>query len=214
MGRSCRNGISEGSFKKKLLPLNTSGSREEIQRALEQQRKIYIDGAEQAIRRPKNKDEHRDNYSGKKKRHTSKILVVSDEYKSIKVVSPVYVGSSHDFSMFKDERLIEALPSKIPVYLDTGFEGIKALRDDINVRKPKKKRRKRKLNGGERLGNRIISSERVKVEHAIGGLKRMRIVSAIFRRIYRSMDRTLEVACGIWNYIVANRFGKASDQGL
>jgi len=108
--------------------------------------------------------------------------------------------------MFKDERLVDVLPNRTPVYLDTGFEGINSLRDNLNIRKPKKKRRKRELNGGEKLGNRIISSERVKVEHAIGGLKRMRIVSAVFRGIYRSMDRTIEIACGIWNYIVASRF--------
>lgn len=191
--------------KKKLLPLNTSGSSEEIKKTLERQRKIYVDGTEQAIRRPKDKVEQRENYSGKKKRHTSKLLVVSDEDKYIKVISPVYVGSSHDFSIFKDENLIDALPSKTPVYLDTGFEGIKALRDDINIRKPKKKTRSRKLNGGEKLGNRIISSERVKVEHAIGGLKRMRIVNAVFRGIHRSMDLTVEIACGIWNYIVTRR---------
>lgn len=110
------------------------------------------------------------------------------------------MGSSHDFSIFKEENLIEALPSKIPVYTDTGFEGIDKLRDNITIRKPKKKRMKRKLNGGEKLGNRLISRERVKVEHAIGGIKRFKIVSSIFRGITHSMNTTMEIACGLWNY--------------
>ena len=116
------------------------------------------------------------------------------------VITPVYVGKSHDFAMFKEENLINLLPSKTPIYTDTGFEGIDKLRDDINIRKPKKKPRKRKLNGGEKLGNRLISKERVKVEHAIGGIKRFKIASAIFRGITKSMDEVLEICCGLWNH--------------
>lgn len=125
--------------------------------------------------------------------------MVSDEDKRITVISPVYVGKSHDFAMFKEENLVTALPKGKPVYTDTGFEGIDKLRDDIDIRKPKKKRRKRKLNGGEKLGNRLISRERVKVEHAIGGIKRFKIVSDIFRGITHSMDRTFAIAAGLWN---------------
>jgi IS5 family transposase len=151
------------------------------------------------VRRPKNNVDQRDNYSGKKKRHTSKLLVVSDENKRVTIITPVYVGKSHDFAILKEENLAEVLPKEKPVYTDTGFEGIDKLREDIDLRKPKKKRRNRKLNGGERLGNRIISRERVKVEHSIGGIKRFKIVANIFRGITHSMDRTFEIASGLWN---------------
>ena len=99
--------------------------------------------------------------------------------------------------MFKDEKLIDLLPPKIPIYTDTGFEGINSLRDDLNIRKPKKKRKNKKLNGGEKLGNRLISRERVKVEHAIAGVKRFKIFSEIFRGITHSMNSTIEIACGL-----------------
>ena len=61
------------------------------------------------------------------------------------VITPVYVGKSHDFGMFKEEKMFDLLPAKIPIYTDTGFEGIDKLRDDLNIRKPKKKRKKRIL---------------------------------------------------------------------
>lgn len=96
--------------------------------------------------------------------------------------------------------MIDLLPSKIPIYTDTGFEGIDKLHDDINVRKPKKKHPKKKLNGGEKLGNRLISRERVKVEHAIGGIKRFKITSSVFRGITKPMDEILEICCGLWNH--------------
>lgn len=98
---------------------------------------------------------------------------------------------------------MNALPPGIPVYLDTGFEGINNLHDNLNIKKPKKKPRGRKLNGGEKLGNRLISRERVKVEHAIGGFKRFKIVSTIYRGIKSSMDRFLQVACGLWNFHIS-----------
>jgi len=115
------------------------------------------------------------------------------------VISPVYVGKSHDFGMFKEENLIESLPEKKPIYTDTGFEGITSMREELDIRKPKKKRKNRRLNGGEQLGNRLISRERVKVEHAIGGFKRFKIVAGIFRGITHSMDKTFQIACGLWN---------------
>jgi hypothetical protein len=118
----------------------------------------------------------------------------------VSVITPVYVGKSHDFGMFKEEKMFDLLPPKIPIYTDTGFEGIDKLRDDLNIRKPKKKRKKRNLNGGEKLGNTIISRERVKVEHTIGGVKRFKIASNIFRGITHSMNDVFEICCGLWNH--------------
>jgi len=112
--------------------------------------------------------------------------------------------------MFKEEALIDALPTGIPIYVDTGFEGIQNLRDDLNIRKPKKKPRSRKLNGGEKLGNRLISRERVKVEHSIRGIKLFKIVSSTFRGISHSMNQTFEIACGLWNLKISKRLAVQS----
>ena len=117
----------------------------------------------------------------------------------IPVITPVYVGKTHDFGMFKEEKLEELLPAKTPIYTDTGFLGIKNTRDDLTIRQPKKKKKGKKLNGGEMLGNRLISKERVKVEHAIGGMKRFKISSQIFRGISHSMDTVFQIVCGLWN---------------
>lgn len=87
----------------------------------------------------------------------------------------------------------------MPVYVDTGFEGIKKLCPEVNIRKPKKKPKGRKLNGGEKLGNRNISRERVKVEHSIGGVKTFKISSDRFRGITFSMNEVLKTSCGLWN---------------
>ena len=127
------------------------------------------------------------------------MLIGSDENKKIRIITPVYVGSSHDFGIFKQEKLEDLLPSNIPIYVDTGFEGIKKYCPDFDIKKPKKKKKGKKLNGGEKLGNRIISRERVKVEHAIGGFKKFKSASDCFRGITQSMDKLINIACGLWN---------------
>jgi hypothetical protein len=49
------------------------------------------------------------------------------------------------------------------------------LNEDIIIKKPKKKPKHRKLNGGERLGNRIISRKRFKIEMQLVELSDLRL---------------------------------------
>lgn len=51
----------------------------------------------------------------------------------------------------------------------------------------------------------MISSERVKVEHAIGGMKKFRIAGDKFRGITQSMDEVFKVAGGLWNLQIYSR---------
>lgn len=54
--------------------------------------------------------------------------------------------------------------------------------------------------------NRIISSARSKVEHAIAGVKRCRIVKDIFRNTMPGMsDVVIEIACALHNLRVTMR---------
>jgi hypothetical protein len=129
-------------------------------------------------------------------------------------MTPVYYGSSHDFGIYKEEKIYNLLPAKTPIYVDTGFEGIHSYGEELNIRKPKKKRKGRSLNGGEKLGNRIISSTRVSVEHAIGGMKVFQIASDKFRGINRSMNVILSNVAGLWNLKVEKRLQRQCRQGI
>ena len=114
-------------------------------------------------------------------------------------MTPAYTGSSHDFSIFKEEGLGTLLPYKTPIYLDTGFEGIKKICPDQNIRKPKKKPKSRQLNGGEKYGNHVISKRRVRVEHAIGGMKKFKIASDKYRGIHPANNQINSLAASLWN---------------
>jgi hypothetical protein len=62
-----------------------------------------------------------------------------------------------------------------------GFTGVDKDYPDASVMMPKKKPRGKELTGEEKAQNKVISSIRVRVEHAIGRIKRMRITTDKFR---------------------------------
>jgi hypothetical protein len=87
------------------------------------------------------------------------------------------------------------------LYQDTGFQDF-ALKDVIIIQ-PKKKPRGGKLTDAEKAENRRISSIRMRIEHAIGGVKRYRIVKdkirllkeeTLSRFIYREMAKDTDGA--------------------
>ncbi len=76
--------------------------------------------------------------------------------------------------MFKGLFPPEIFPKGITLWLDLGFTGVDKDYPDASVMMPKKKPRGKELTGKEKAQNKVISSIRVRVEHAIGGIKRMR----------------------------------------
>jgi hypothetical protein len=85
--------------------------------------------------------------------------------------------------------------------LDLGFTGVNKDYPDASVMKPKKKPHGKELSDKEKAKNKVISSIRVRVEHAIGGIKRMRITTDKFRNKKESFnDKAMLISCGLWNY--------------
>ena len=158
---------------------------------------FIMDGTERPIRRPKDKERRKKYYSGKKKRHTLKNNVVSDKRtRKVKVLSKTCEGKKHDKKLADEQAL--CFPKGSKVWKDTGFQGYEP--EDVITYQPKKKPKGKELTSEEKEQNRLISSERIGVEHSIGGVK----VFAIVREIYRNMtigfeDLIMETACGLHN---------------
>ena len=65
----------------------------------------------------------------------------------------------------------------------------------------KKKPKGKELSDYDKEQNRIISGICVSVEHAIAGVKRLRIVTDKFRnKTDKFNDKVMHLACGLWNY--------------
>lgn len=162
---------------------------------------VYIDGVERKIQRPQKSKLTKRRYSGKKKTHTRKNIIVSDKKKRIYVVSPSKDGKFHDKKMLDKEHIGETLPSEAEVFVDKGFQGMeKTSKSKINM--PMKKIKNQSLTPEQKENNSIISSIRMGVEHAIGGVKRFGIVADIFRNKNGFDDIVTRVCAGLWNFHV------------
>jgi len=194
-----------------VLPKRKISTEEELFEMFPEVHDLIIDGTERQIPRPKDKDKQKENYSGKKKRHTKKNTVIVDEGKQIRYLGPTVEGKKHDYGSFKDEFPTQPPPKPPPdtmkpkgdfrFFGDLGYTGIKKDFPWINSIIPWKTPKGGKLTEEEKVVNKLISGVRVRVEHAIGGVKRFGIISGIFRNRTKKLDDdVMEVACGLWNY--------------
>jgi hypothetical protein len=158
---------------------------------------FIIDGTERPIQRPKNKDRQRENYSGKKKRHTRKNNVIRPKSsRKIKGLSPTVEGKRHDKKLADDQKL--TFPPGSKLWQDTGYQGYAP--PGVEIAQPTKKPKGRDLTPEERATNAAISKERIGIEHSIGGVKVFRIVHDVFRNLRPGFDDlVMETACGLHN---------------
>jgi hypothetical protein len=93
----------------------------------------------------------------------------------------------------------DTLPPGSGLYQDKGFQGF--LLPDVTVFQPKKKPCGRDLTPPEKETNRRLSSIRIRIEHAIGGVKRYRIVKDTIRLLKDGIrDTVMETCCGLHNF--------------
>ena len=158
---------------------------------------FFQDGAERPIQRPKEKEAQRTYYSGKKKRHTVKNNVLVTEEAKICLLTPTCEGKKHDKKV-SDEAAF-SLPEGSYLYQDTGFQGFALA--GVAIIQPKKKPRGKELTDEDKENNRAIARIRIRVEHAICGVKRYRIVKDQLRNWKKGFrDQVMETCCGLHNF--------------
>jgi DDE superfamily endonuclease len=91
------------------------------------------------------------------------------------------------------------LPAGSCLYQDKGFQGFYL--QDVTIVQPKKTPHGGELTPPEKAMNRRISSIRIRIEHAIGGVKRYRIVKDTIRLLKDGLrDAVMETCCGLHNF--------------
>ena len=86
------------------------------------QQVVIIDGTERRRQRPKEAEKQALHYSGKKKTHTDKnVLVTSASDEQVLFLSETYPGKTHDKRIADEEHL--TYPPDTTLYKDTGFQG-------------------------------------------------------------------------------------------
>jgi hypothetical protein len=94
------------------------------------------------------------------------------------------------------------LPAGTILWQDTGFIGHNPA--NATVKMPTKKPKGKELTEKQKEGNRNISSFRILIEHAIGGVKKCRIVKERFRRrMFGFDDLVMLIDCRPHNFRIS-----------
>ena len=151
---------------------------------------LLHDGTEREIPRPKDDDLQKDCYSGKKKKHTVKNAVIIAACCMILYVSATFYGKAHD-KRIADESY--TIPEGFTLAQDTGYQGYAP--EGVKIIQPKKKPKGKDLTEDEKIRNRKIAAFRIRVEHAIGSVKRYRIVKDECRLRKNDFVNTIFLGC-------------------
>jgi hypothetical protein len=112
-------------------------------------------------------------------------------------LSHTYEGKAADKTIA--ELAGYTLPPGSCLYQDKGFQGF--CLPGITIVQPKKTPPGGELPPPEQETNRRISSTRMRIEHAIGGVKRYRIVKDKIRLLKDGIrDTIMETCCGLHNF--------------
>lgn len=134
---------------------------------------LLIDSFETSIKRSSINEKQKKKYSGKKKMHTLKSQLITDESGEIIQIDAGFDGPKADIEIYRDTRLSKQWREK-PKLADKAYVG-----EDIET--PKKKPKGGELSEEEKARNRELSAKRVIVEHSVRRVKGFKIMRADYR---------------------------------
>jgi DDE superfamily endonuclease len=112
-------------------------------------------------------------------------------------LSATYEGKAHDKSLADLEGY--TFPPGSGLDQDMGFQGY--TRDGMMIFQPKRTPPGGDLTPPEKAANHAISSIRIRIEHAIGGARRYRMVKEKIRLLKDGIrDTVMETCCGLHNF--------------
>ena len=188
-----------------LIPLHRPARQaRQLAQLLQEQpelQEVIIDGTERRLPRPQHRGKQKRYYSGRKKRHAVKNVIVVGQRKVL-WCSPTVPARWHDKKVAQRERL--RLPDRVHLLGDSGFEGLEA--GQASVVTPWKRRKGRRLHWKRRQFNRLLAAQRIAVEHTLASVKRLRILQDEFRNRRRGMvDEVMAIGCTLHNFRYENR---------
>jgi hypothetical protein len=133
--------------RERVLPLRGRLSEEKNSYLFQDITELYLDGTERPVQRPVEYEQQKACYSGKKKRHTRKDLILNDDRKRVLILIGTCEGKKQEYAMFKNSRLAQFIPNRCNVFVDLGFQGIETDYPELSVLMPVKKPKGGTLSG-------------------------------------------------------------------
>jgi len=109
-------------------------------------------------------------------------------------------GKTHDFALYKKSEV--RISPKTKAKTDLGYLGIKKLH--TNSEHPIKGSKHQKLTADDKQYNHSLSSQRVTNEHAIGFLKRFKILAERYRNRRKRFGLRFNLLAGVCNFELAD----------
>jgi hypothetical protein len=157
---------------------------------------VIIDGTERRLPRPQHRGKQKRFYSGRKKRHAVKNVIIVGRHKVL-WCSPTVPARWHDKRVAQQARL--RLPKEVDLLGDSGFEGLEAGRAGVVT--PWKRRKGRRLHWRHSRFNSLLAANRIAVEHTLASVKRLRILRDEFRNRRKGMvDEVMAIGCTLHNF--------------
>lgn len=154
--------------------------------------KVIIDSFETPVRRPSLKEPQKRLYSGKKKRHTLKTQIATDQRGDILSISAGHRGPKADLKLYEETPLPDPIRDK-PRMGDKGY----CSAEHPEIKTPHKKPRGGELTEEQKADNKDISRQRIVVEHAIRRVKGWRIVRDEYRLALGLFPMVASVVVGL-----------------
>ena len=143
--------------------------------------------------------EQQASYSGKKRDHTVKNVLLVNALLVILFLSDSHGGRAHDL------RIAEATPYPLPagsgLLQDLGF--LSFTLPEVEILMPTKKPRGGKLSLEQERANQVLHQRRLRMEHVNSSVKRCRMVKDR-RRLWKAgvRDLVMELCCALHNFRV------------
>lgn len=186
------------------------GTLKELLEAYPEFEEVWLDGTEQEVPKPQDKQARKQRFSGKHKCHTLKTQVVTARTPDTSggaagrnVILHTFgglPGSLHDHVLLRASGVVAQVPKERIVRLDRGYEGVEKEYPDARLVKAKRARRNHPLNLLERYYNRAINKLRMPVEHSLGQLKKFAVLSGIYRGPAKQYKGIFDCVAGLHNF--------------
>lgn len=121
-------------------------------------------------------------------------MIVNRQSKVI-IATAFAKGKTHDFQLFKDSG--SGMSEQIRGLGDAGYQGLVGLHS--NSQTPVKKSKHHPLTVEQKASNRILSHDRILVEHVIRSLKIFRILSERYRNRRKRFALRFNLIAAIYN---------------
>jgi hypothetical protein len=165
---------------------------------------VIVDTFEQRTQRPKRRQ--RAYYSGKKKAHTLKSQVAIDEDGRVVDVGASRPGPWADLKVLRRSGLAGRLArAGVGVLGDLAYVGVDGLVGGLRGATPRRKPRGQDRPPEDRRYNRAFARRRIKVEHAIGRLRRFQALAQVNRHGRRGHEGRVRAVAGLVNRMLDHK---------